>query len=117
MDLASPAKRGTNRSSTVDRRLSDRSLALSQERCELQPESGILNSNGLVAAQQESNESKDGQKDDWHGSRLFVSIPLQVNPLQPDRIMAKHSLYHGGLLVHRFYFVCESCGYDREGPR
>ena len=57
---------------------------------ELQPEGGILNSKRLVAAQQEANESKDGQNEDWHGSRLFVAIPLRVNLLTPDRIMANN---------------------------
>jgi hypothetical protein len=55
----------------------------------------------LVAAQQKSNESKDGQKDDWHGSRLFISIPLQVNPLQPDR---KSAMLH----KHKFIYTISS---------
>ena len=42
-----------------------------------------------MTAHQESNESKDGQKDDWHVSRLFVFILFQVNLLQADGIMAK----------------------------
>jgi hypothetical protein len=42
----------------------NRSFALPAEGCELQPESGILDSNGMVTAHQESNESKDGQKED-----------------------------------------------------
>ena len=44
-----------------------------------------------MTAHQESNESKDAQEDDWHVSRLFVFVLFQVNLLQADGIMAKHS--------------------------
>jgi hypothetical protein len=44
-----------------------------------------------MTAHQESNESKDAQKDAWHVSRLFAFILFQVNLLQADGIMAKHS--------------------------
>ena len=62
--------------------------AVSLQCGELHPESCILDSNGLMSAHQESDESKDGQEKDWHGSRLFVFIPFQVNLLQADGILA-----------------------------
>ena len=40
-----------------------------------------------MTAHQESNESKDAQKDAWHVSRLFAFILFQVNLLQADGIM------------------------------
>jgi hypothetical protein len=67
-----------------------RPLAFPLEGCELKAESGILHRNGSMTVHQESNESKDGQKDDWHVSRSSVFILFQVNLLQADGIMAKH---------------------------
>jgi hypothetical protein len=58
-----------------------RSLAHSLECRELQPEGSILHRDRPMAAQQESDESKDGQKQTWHVSRLFVSIPIHVKLL------------------------------------
>ena len=66
------------------------SLTFSLEGCELKAESGILYRNGSVTVQQESNESKNRQKETWHVSRLFVFILFQVNLLQADGIMAKN---------------------------
>ena len=59
-----------------------RSLTFSLEGCELKAESGILHRDSSMTAHQESNESKDGQKEAWHVSRLFVFILFQVNLLQ-----------------------------------
>ena len=42
-----------------------------------------------MTAHEESKESKDAQKDDWHASRSSVFILFQVNLLQADGIMAK----------------------------
>src|SRR5215813_4893630 len=53
---------------------------------------GIFDSDGLVAAQQEPNESKDRQEKGWHMLRLFVPNPLQVNLLREDATMANDSL-------------------------
>jgi hypothetical protein len=48
-----------------------------------------------MTAHQESNESKDAQKDAWHVSRLFVFILFHVNLLQADGTMAKDRLKKG----------------------
>jgi len=66
-----------------------RSFPLSPEGCELQAESSILDSNGLVSAQQETNESNHRQKKCWHVSRLFAFICFEVNLLWPDGVMAR----------------------------
>ena len=71
-----------------------RSLTFSLEGCELKAESGILYRNGSITAHQESNESKNRQKEAWHVSQLFVFILFQVNLLQADQIMAKHRAIH-----------------------
>src|ERR1035438_3412157 len=57
----------------------NRSLALSRESRELQPEGGILHCNGPAAAQQEPNESKDGQKKPG----LCPIVRLHFIPSQP----------------------------------
>ena len=54
-----------------------RSFPLSPEGCELQPERSVFDGNGLVAAQQEANESNHRQKKGWHVSRLFAFIRLK----------------------------------------
>ena len=66
-----------------------RSLTFSLEGGELNAESGVLHRNGSMTAHEESKESKDAQKDDWHASRSSVFILFQVNLLQADGIMAK----------------------------
>jgi hypothetical protein len=48
----------------------------------------VLDRNGLMAAQQESNESNHRQKKGWHVSRLFAFIRFEVNPLRADGVMA-----------------------------
>ena len=65
-----------------------RSFPLSLEGCELEAECGVLESEGLVAAHQQPNESKDAQQKGWHEFRFFRSVPIRVNWLRPDRIMA-----------------------------
>jgi hypothetical protein len=65
------------------------SFPFSPEGCELQPESSIFDGNGLVSAQQETNESNHRQKKGWHVSRLFACIRFEVNLLWPDGVMAK----------------------------
>jgi hypothetical protein len=45
-----------------------------------------------MTAHEESKESKDAQKDDWHASRSSVFILFQVNLLQAAGIMAKDSI-------------------------
>jgi len=57
-----------------------------------------------MAAQQESDESKDGQKEAWHVPRLFVSIPIRVNLLadgpnngEGQRRSARYSLKGYGM--------------------
>jgi hypothetical protein len=70
-----------------------RSLTFSLEGCELKAESGILYRNGSTTAHQETNESKNGQKENEHVSRLFVFILFQVNLLQADGIMARRRVY------------------------
>jgi hypothetical protein len=47
----------------------------------LHPEICILDSNGLMTPHQGSDQSKDGQEEDWRASRLFVFFPFQVNLL------------------------------------
>src|SRR5439155_13558538 len=66
-----------------------RSFPLSPEGSELQVESSVFDSNGLVSAQQETNESNHRQKKGWHVSRLFAFIRFEVNLLWPDGVMAK----------------------------
>src|SRR5438128_10438921 len=58
-----------------------RSFPLSPEGSELQAESSVFDSNGLVSAQQETNESNHRQKKGWHVSRLFAFIRFEVNLL------------------------------------
>jgi hypothetical protein len=55
------------------------------EGCELKAESGILHRNGSMTAHHESNESKDGQKDDWHVSRSSVFHPVPSQPVTGRR--------------------------------
>jgi hypothetical protein len=43
-----------------------RSLTFSLEGCELKAECGILYRNGAITAHQESNKSKNRQKEAWH---------------------------------------------------
>jgi len=45
-----------------------RSFALSMEAGELQSQCGVLQSNGLLTAHQQSHESKDAQQEEWHES-------------------------------------------------
>jgi hypothetical protein len=54
----------------------------------LQPQGGIFDGDGVVTAQQESDESKDRQEKGWHVLRLFVRNPFQVNLLRAGAIMA-----------------------------
>jgi hypothetical protein len=63
-------------------------LTFSLEGRELQPQGSIFDGDGLVTAQQESDESKDRQQKGWHVLRLFGSKPFQVNLLRADAIMA-----------------------------
>jgi hypothetical protein len=58
----------------------------------LQPQGSIFDGDGLVAAQKESDESKDRKKKGWHVLRLFGSNPFQVNRLRADVIMANHRI-------------------------
>jgi hypothetical protein len=91
---ASRAKLWTGQPRTIEQSIEgcqERSASLSPERGELHPESGILEGNGLVAAQQESNESNEAQQKGWHLRRLLVSIAFKVKLLWADAIMAKHT--------------------------
>jgi len=45
-----------------------------------------------MTAHQESNKSKNRQKEDWHVSRFFVLILFPVNLLKAEGFMTKHSL-------------------------
>jgi len=49
-----------------------------------------------MTAHEESKESKDAQKDDWHASRSSVFILFEVNLLQADGIMAKDKFREPG---------------------
>jgi len=49
-------------------------LTVSLEGRELQPQGGIFDGDGLVTAQQESDESKDRQEKGWHVLQLFGPI-------------------------------------------
>jgi hypothetical protein len=64
------------------------SLTFSLEGRELQPQGSIFDGDGLVTAQQESDESKDRQEKGWHVLRLFVRNPFQVKLLRAGAIMA-----------------------------
>jgi hypothetical protein len=74
----------------------NRPLAVPLKGRELQPESGILDRNCLVTAQQQSNEPDDGQKQGWHLLRLFGFIPWTVKSLRAYRIMANHRIKSEG---------------------
>ena len=50
------------------------SLTFSLKGRELQPQGGIFDGDGLVTAQQESDESKDRQEKGWHVLQLFGPI-------------------------------------------
>src|SRR5579859_2942290 len=55
---------------------------------ELQPQGRIFDCDGLVAAQQESDESKDKQEEGWHVTPIVRPNSFQVNLLRTDTIMA-----------------------------
>jgi len=62
-----------------------RSLPFSLEGGELQAESGVLHRNGSMSAHEETNESKDTQKDDWHASRIICLHPVPSQPVAGGR--------------------------------
>jgi hypothetical protein len=62
-----------------------RSLPFSLEGGELQAESGVLHRNGSMTAHEETNESKDTQKDDWHASRIICLHPVPSQPVTGRR--------------------------------
>jgi hypothetical protein len=62
-----------------------RSLPFSLEGGELQAESGVLHRNGSMTAHEETNESKDTQKDDWHASRIICLHPVPSQPVTGGR--------------------------------
>jgi len=64
---AAPNSRQTNPEQAIESG-QNRPLPLSPEGHELQPQGGILDRNGLVAAEQESNESNQAQQKRWHVS-------------------------------------------------
>jgi hypothetical protein len=53
----------------------------------LQLQGGIFDGEGLVTAQQGSDESKDRQEKGWHVLRLFVRNRFHVNLLRAGAIM------------------------------
>jgi hypothetical protein len=59
----------------------------------LQAERSVFDGNGLVAAQQETNESNHIQKKGWRVSRLFAFIRSEVNLIRADRVMAKDGFW------------------------
>jgi hypothetical protein len=73
------------------------SFPLSPKGGELQPECSVLDGNGLVTAQQESNESNHRQKEGWHVPSLFVLILFPVNSLLADGIMAMNRHKYKGI--------------------
>jgi hypothetical protein len=58
---------------------------------ELESQGSIFDGDGLLTAQQETDESKDRQQKGWHMLRLFVPKSFQVNLLRADAIMANDS--------------------------
>jgi hypothetical protein len=64
---AAPNSRQTNPEQAIESG-QNRPLPLSPEGRELQPQGGILDRHGLVAAEQESNESNQEQHKRWHVS-------------------------------------------------
>ena len=64
------------------------SLTFSLQSRELESQGSIFDGDGLLTAQQESDESKDRQEKGWHVLRLFVPKSFQVNLLRADAIMA-----------------------------
>jgi len=75
--------------------------------------SRVFDSDGLVTAQQEPNESKDRQEKGWHMLRLFVPNPLQVNLLREDAIMANDSLRPAEFNPMLKRIVAEHCPSER----
>ena len=63
----------------------------SPEGRELQSQGSILEGNGLVTAQEQSNESKEGQEQGWH-----ICMLLHISVLPSDGVMANDN-----------YFICE----------
>jgi hypothetical protein len=45
-----------------------------------------------MTAHEETNESKDTQKDDWHASRIICLHPVPSQPVQADGIMANNNI-------------------------
>jgi hypothetical protein len=64
------------------------SLPFSLQGGELQLQSGVFDGDGLVTAQQGSDESKDRQDKGWHVLRFFVRNPFHANLLRAGAIMA-----------------------------
>jgi hypothetical protein len=58
----------------------------------LESQGSIFDGDGLVTAQQESDESKDRQEKGWHVLRLFVPKSFEVNLLRADAIMVNDTL-------------------------
>ena len=58
----------------------------------MQAQGSIFDGDGLVTAQQKSDESKDRQEKGWHVLRLFGPNPFQVNLLRADAIMANDTI-------------------------
>jgi hypothetical protein len=59
---------------------------------ELKPQSGILEGNHLMTAQEESDESKDGQDNCWHVASIVNCIAFAVNLLREDTLMANNNI-------------------------
>src|SRR5215471_16356900 len=73
--LVAPNPRQTDPEQPIERG-QYRSFPLSRKGSELQPECSVLDCNGLVTAQQKSNESKHRQKEDWHVAFIVLPHPL-----------------------------------------
>jgi len=71
--------------SAIDGRSQHRALTLSPEGCELKAESGILHRNASMTAHQESNESKNRQKEAWHGVPIVRLYPVPSQPVTGGR--------------------------------
>src|SRR5215470_5271269 len=66
------------------------SLTFSLEGHQLQPQRGIFDGDGLVTAEEESDEPDNGEKEFGH-LQMFASTLFTINSLHLDGIMANHT--------------------------
>jgi hypothetical protein len=65
-------------------------VPFSLEGSKLHAESGVLDRDSGMAAEEESHETKQGEDEDRHEPRFLVAPALKVKPLRADRLLANY---------------------------